>query len=415
MERVPELLNWLAEFMGPDWVSKQLQAFRSYERVAVRVLTIEEYHPFVRGLAEGAKMAATASPSQPLLVSPAAIRAASHAYDLKLVGLYMPSVLRSPGLLGRLRSSNGGAESLLFELAVGVHYLLHGCSVEFPELAGLGNTDVLIEWHSQSVEIQCKRKAPGSGRKVPNPLFKRLVALVGDAWSSAPWTYAIILECGDRLLKSHLPVLAEEINSRLVAGCQGPVQIVGGAYSLLVKKQGPRDYRVAAETFVQEIGEFFDDPTRPPHLALLDKLPMEHLEPGALSSPAYLLCRSRQHDSVLDNVMESFREGARQLEGARPGIVTVHMPEPITQDTLDRMAMPTALGDALRREFDDPNRSLSRAAAVVISGENLWPFKEGEWWAGFPGVVFRNEGAAHILPDEYSLLGRLPGMSSRTQ
>jgi hypothetical protein len=415
MDRVQELLDWLADFLGRAWVSRQLSVFKQLQRSSTRALTIRDFHPLVRGLAEGSTLGGTVSLSRPLEISRAAIRAATHAYDLRLVGHYMPSVVKSPNLRGRLLSTDGGAESLLFELAIGVHYLLQGCSVQFPELASCGNTDVLIQWNSHDIEIQCKRKSLGSGRKVPNSLFERLTLLISDAWSSANGAVVIIISCADRLASGDLQALASEINCRLRAGWQGKTELVDGAYSLAIESRGVAGSRVPAESLNSEFSPYFSDPTRPPHIALVDQLPIQLVVPTSVVSPAYFLCRSRQQDAVLDNVMESCREGARQLGCGRPGIVAVHVPEPITQDTLERMTAPTAIGDALRREFEDRGRSLSRAAAVVISGENFWPFYEGEWWGGFPGVLFRNESAASPLPDNYPLLGNPPATGEPTE
>jgi hypothetical protein len=407
MDRVPELLDWLADFMGQTWLTKQLHLFAQYQSAHTRVLTVPDFHPLVPGLADRAALPPTASPSEPLLLSPAAIRAASHAYDLQLVGHYIPAALRSPKLVSRLRS-RGDAISLLFELAVGAHYLLVGCDLRLPELTGDSNVDVVVSWGATEVEIQCKRKAEGSGRKVPNQLFRRLAVMITDTWRAADGEFVIVLECADRLTKSDLSTIAAEINGRLAAGWQGARHIKAAAYTLLMDRRGSAGHKVPGELLRKELEPFFHNPTYPPHVAMIDQLPIQLLEPSAPVSPAYFLCRSRQQDTVLDNVMESFREGARQLNGTKPGVVAVHVPEPITQETLDRMSMPTALGNALNREFEDRARSLSKAAAVVLSGENLWPFHGGEWWSGFPGIMFRNHSARLPLPRGYPSLGKPP-------
>jgi hypothetical protein len=407
MDRVPELLDWVADFMGQPWLTKHLQAFEQYKRAQARVVTVPDLHPLVPGLADRAALPTSASPSRPLALSPATIRAATYAYDLRLVGQYIPSALTSPKLVARLQKRND-AVSLLFELAVGVHFLLNGCDVRLPELTSDSNIDVLVNCGPTQVEIQCKRKAEGSGRKVPNKFFRRLVLMVSDAWRAADGDFTIVLECRDRLDKSDLSTLGAEINGRLAGGWQGTADVKEPAYTLTMERRGPAGDKVPAEALKKQLAPFFSDPTHPPHLALIDQLPIQLLEPAAPVSPAYFLCRSRQQDTVLDNVMESFREGARQVNGTKPGVVAVHVPEPITQETLDRMSMPTALGNALRREFEDPDRSLSKAAAVVISGENLWPFDKGEWWNRLPGVLFRNDNACPPIPRGCAMLGKRP-------
>lgn len=414
MDRAPELLDWLADLLGQAWVNEQIEAFREYQRAPARLLTIPGFHPLVPGLADRAGLPQTASPSNPLKLSRAVIMAATHAYDLQLVRQHVPPALKSRKLLGRLRSKRN-AGSLLFELAIAVHYLLQGCIVTLPELADDSNLDLLLNWRAKEIEIQCKQQAEGSGRKVPNPSFKRLTLMIADAWRSADGEFAIVVQCADRLNSSHLQALAQEISSRFAEGWQGETKLMNGAYWLGIERKGPADHRVPAETLEKELAPFFADLARPPHLALLDQLPVQLEEPTAPVSPAYFLCSSRQRDTVLDNVMDSFREGARQLSGTRPGIVAVHVPELITQQTLDRMKRPTALGDALRHEFEDPGRSLSKAAAVVISGENFWPFQQGEWSSGFSAVIFRNESADLPLPDDFALLGRLPATSEPTR
>ena len=414
IDRIPELMDWLISFLGEDWVRTKVQTYERRTRQRFRTISDPSTHPLVPGLAYYRRLKGVDSVGESAWLTQATLRAGSHAFDLRFVGNYIPGVLQSRSLLGRLRSTRNAA-SLLFELSVAVHYLLQNCGVQLPELTGNSRIDVLVEFGRHEIEIQCKRKALGSGRKIPNPLFDRLVEGIARSWAEAPGAFAIQLQCDDRLKAEHVPQLAARIAAALDGGWQGDMELIGGSYALSVRRVAPVERMMAAIDVLAMIGRFFDDPDRPAHVALLDWVPMELAAPDTRVNPAHFVCQSQKPDQVLDNVMDSFREGAGQLSGTRPGIVTVHIPEHITQDTLERMKTSTAVAHALHEEFAQPGRSLHKAAAAILSAENVSPFDRGVWSGDFPGVLFRNHIAKHSLPDRYPILGARPASRSETR
>jgi hypothetical protein len=340
------------------------------------------------------------------------MRSAADAWNLRFIDLYVPGALSSPKLKGRLQS-RGNAAALLFEINVAVHYLLQGCTVDLPEIAGDSIVDVLAKFDTYEVEIQCKRKSLGSGRKIPNPVFDRLVTAVYAAWSEAPGVFGIRLLCADRLDAAHLNELASSISALLKAGSTATVELIEGAYALSIEPIGPEGDLVQAGAGIERICGFFDDVSRPPHLALLDWAPGELRTCQTEVNPSYFLCRSVREDQVVDNVVESVREGARQLSGTRPGIVAVHIPEPVGRWTLERGQVPTALGQALGRAVQEPNASLRKASALLISGENVSALEGGTWCGDFPVLLLRNPAAHRPLPQQHPYAGVSSGKAGR--
>ena len=399
IDRVPDLLDWLVGFLGQQWYQRKLRALSVSKVGAARILTQTGVHPLVAGLAEYARMKTNGEDMTEAATSAAIMGTAADAWNLRFIGQYVPGALSSNSLIGRLKSDENAA-SLLFEINVAVHFLQQGCSVDLPEVTTDSPIDVLAKFDTYEVEIQCKRKGLGSGRKIPNPLFDRLVAEVYESWSEARSRFAIRLRCADRLDAGHVHHLGETISDCLKSGWTGTITVLGDSYTLTIEQIGPKDDLVQAGATIDRLYRLFDDLHRPPHLALLDWAPTELPRSDLPVNPSYFLCQSEREDRVLDNVLDSLREGARQLTGDKPGIVAVHIPEPVSRDTLERGLRPTALGLALGRSSEVPDASLGKASAVLISGESLSPFEGGVWCGDFPVVLFHNPRASHPLPQE---------------
>jgi hypothetical protein len=404
MQQVPDLLDGLLDLLGPQWYKRHFKAFSMSKVGRARVLTRNGVHPLVPGLADYHLAKTNNEDVTAGVMSEAMMRSAADAWNLRFIDLYVPGALSSPKLKGRLQS-RGNAAALLFEINVAVHYLLQGCTVDLPEITSDSIIDVLVKSDTYEVEIQCKRKSLGSGRKIPNPVFDRLVSAVYGAWSEAPGVFGIRLLCADRLHASHLNKLASSISALLRAGSTGTVELLEGAYTLRVEAIGREGELVEAAAGIDRISKFFDDVSRPPHLALLDWAPSELRTCQTKVNPSYFLCRSLREDQVVDNVVESLREGARQLSGTRPGIVAVHIPEPVSRWTVEGGQGPTALAQALDRAVEGPMASLRKASAVVITGENVSALEGGTWCGDFPALVLDNPMAKHPLPAEHPFAG----------
>jgi hypothetical protein len=412
MQQVPDLLDWLLDFLGAQWYKRRLKAFSMSKVGKARVLTRNGVHPLVPGLADYHLAKTNNENVTAGVMSEAMMRSAAEAWNLRFIAAYVPGALSSPKLKGRLKSRENAA-ALLFEINVAVHYLLQGCTVDLPEIAGDSTIDVLAKFDTYEVEIQCKRKSLGSGRKIPNPVFDRLVTAVYGAWSEAPGAFGIRLLCADRLDAAHLNELAGSISALLKAGSTETVELRGGAYTLSIERIGPEGALVQAGAGIERICRFFDDVSRPPHLALLDWAPGELRTCQTEVNPSYFLCRSVREDQVVDNVVESVREGARQLSGAGPGIVAVHIPEPVSRWTVERGQGATALGQALGRAVEEPMASLRKASALLISGENVSALEGGTWCGDFPALLLHNPMAQHPLPAEHPHVGASSAKTGR--
>jgi hypothetical protein len=106
-------------------------------------------------------------------------------------------------------------KSFLFEIDVATHFFARGLDVQFVDLKGSGNCDLLVSNGEEIIEIECKTKSADAGRKIVRPNFYLLCDVLAAKLSPLTESFALLFKCDGRLSGSQefFYQVAEEIRA----------------------------------------------------------------------------------------------------------------------------------------------------------------------------------------------------------
>lgn len=401
LEKALNLAKWLIDFLGQDFAKKQKAKLRKVQQMwGDYAYLASNLHPLLPSILYYESWTPQYDTDGALLVPVEILPLATVAYQIQLFRKDWddgPEGRNTTCLRTRLRAEE--ALAMLFELRAATHYLLAGYRTELVSIKDHRAVDVLVQTPTATIEIECKSRKSGSGRKVPDELFNQLVGMIGPAVQRSENIYGISLECVDRLDSRHLHEIAIGISRRIKRDEIGSFEPMDRAYWVEIKKLGPKGARIPLERAKRLLEPYVDDRQRPCHCAL-GWLPNPDDDPIQPVNPMYFVTRSRKPDSVLDRILEVSSKGVSQLSGTCPGIVAIHIPAPIDRQDLQALTRSGALYNAICQEFQ--KRKWAKVSAVAFVAEGPVPIKAGAL-GNHLVLVYPNPNADMSLPEGFKV------------
>lgn len=287
--------------------------------------------------------------------SDALLQAAGYAYVLNRI-VHRGSDRLTSGLRGSLLDDDT-VRSILFEIDIATHFFRRNYDVEFMDLEGKANYDLLVSDGSVNLEIECKRKSADAGRKISRADFYLLADILFSRLADSRKRVLIDLNCEGRmgLDQSLFAKLADQISKTLDNQADsGQVEHIRFEIKYL-----PSDLRINSDEEAARILAPYGAGSA--HFGILSGKDTTLIVKGG----------STQRDKVLKAIYEELKHGATQFSATRPALLACFI-EDIDDSSWSELAQNSGLQIITHRLFSPAERShLLR----VVYSSNQTPVK----------------------------------------
>lgn len=402
--KIPYHVEWLATFIGKDFIQKQLQKYRQnegrYKSKLYLLPRLFERNPLIPVFAAFEDWQASNN-NLNFPLSPEIMQLAADAHNVQLLCSDW-DILRNEKtqeiVKKRLQAEPDG---ILLEFRVATHYVLSGYNVDLRSIKKNDPPDIMVHSGSSGVEIECKVQQVDTGLKIKNVDFRRLLEIVIPAVNLAKLTYGITLQCTDLLHAKDRDVLGKVISDRIRRDEDGEWELEDGLYYLKIIKLGDKGYQIPIMQAQKLIEPYWQDMSKQPYSAL-GWHPLDAYTPSSAQkpvSPWYFICQSLKSDKIIDSISDTIKEANDQLSGRYPGVVAIHIPQNINWRQIQDNH---PLIQTLQQEFGKPTRK--KVTAVVFSSERPLIFNADIIDMGKPNFCVYNPHAEHKLPNGFKVI-----------
>lgn len=419
LDQVPALLDWLIDLLdssGP-WVTARVQEFEerrlSWQQRPYKVLTSPEPNPLVPGIADYCRWA-KAHRSDVVKELPASILpAATYAYYLQDLRSFWDSAAGEgrKRLVARLKGKQETI-GLLFEIRTAWHYQALGYEMIPAFITEDSPNEILVSDSGWTVEVQCKAKSLGFGRKVPHQTFNALLGhlekRIGNLSSVPP--YAIIIRPVDRLQEKDLDALASTIATLRQQRWQGTQWMLKNRYRVTLKQLGPIGHKRPVDQAMALARPYVASRKERFHIAMTYTLHSWPPKVYKYVNPEFVACCSVKPDRVLRTLMRTFSEARDQLSSDLPGVVMICLSEPVDWAKLPANA---SLVQAVKSRFLKGGK-WAKVGAIVFCSPDPLKLGYGTLEDALRGFALYNHMASRPLPEEFRLLMKEPEAISST-
>ncbi len=295
-----------------SWTGERRWA-KKIEKLA-KLPQLSEQNLYVRYLAR--KNPLTSAINEFFLLDRSGKSVARHASDalMKAAGyVYVLNRIIHQGS-GRLESASRGSlldddtvRSFLFEIDIATHFFRRGFDVEFTDLEGKANCDLLVSNDDMSLEIECKRKSADAGRKIARSDFFLLADILFSRLKDVRERFLIDIDCEGRMGSDQMlfSKLADELRDHLHSKVNsGQIEHIRFEITYL-----PSDLVIRSnETAAEVLAPYWAGSA---HFGIL----------SGKDTTLIIKCESTKADRVLKAIYEELREGATQFSNAGPAVL----------------------------------------------------------------------------------------------
>ena len=247
----------------------------------------------------------------------------------------------------------------LFELDIAIHFFRCACDVQFIDLWGLGNFDLLISNGQQELEVECKTKSVDAGRKITRGNFYLLCDVLPSQLAPFKESYAVFFKCDGRLSES------QQLFSRVsdeIAECMASEREDGEVEGLRfeLRKLSPGLQIRTDEEAAMVLAPRWS--------------PQAHYFVLSNRETFIIGCESADTDRVLKSIYEDLKKGASQLSKSRPSLLACQIRE-LEDDSWDKLASNSGLAQWTGRLLRNPERN--HVNYVTYSSDRTPPKRTG--------------------------------------
>lgn len=272
--------------------------------------------------------------------SDALLKAAGHTYVLNRIAYHGGGRLK-----GALKGSildDDTVRSFLFEIDVATHFFRQGWDVEFVDMEGKANYDLLVSDGKICLEIECKRKSADAGRKITRPEAYLLADIIFSRLQESQRRFLVDINCQGRMGSDQkvFSKLADELRKHVLTGVSsGRVdhirfEITHLPWNLVIKSN---------EEAGKVLARYYSGSA---HFGIL----------SGKDTTIVVKCESMKADRVLRAIDEELRRGATQFSYTRPALLACFIEE-IDDSAWTELAGKSGLKNMTSTLFSSGNRS----------------------------------------------------------
>jgi hypothetical protein len=214
-----------------------------------------------------------------------------------------------------LKAENGFA-ALYLELSLAQRLLTWGFDIEFPDMEGRGQFDLLISQGTFSAEVECKSQSADAGRQIHRKHFYRLMDILQRSSSPEHQGHRVIVAV----------TLAGRLSADLAQQLLLADAIKGLVESDAISAAKGNGFELRKVRF-EDVPGVDESPHAPKALMVaLNKAFGSNLHVanwGASDNAHLLVMRSTKEDDPSFVTLEAMRKGASQLSKARPSFLAL--------------------------------------------------------------------------------------------
>jgi hypothetical protein len=380
---VAPAMDWIGELIGAA-LDKRVGAFKVQERKnPLLVRHFCDAFPLEFALAKARQYRRDTGGRVPMKEE------YSHLYGF-LAAAYrvhaaLPSMAKKPfegRLQGSMRDANG-FRPFAYEISMATHFMQQKWDIEFIDYSGLDCFDLLARKGSVEIEVECKCTSGDAGRKIHRQEVNRLADLL----------LPIITKLGERAGCHRVLVTIPNRLGKSNDDLSGIVEIVASA----IQQQGSSSGHLAKAEYIFDSITTWPRPDRAPddakvffeqrfgitnaHLVFHDR--------GDFSVIAVMI-RSLEADNLTETMASTAKEAADQCTGKRPALLTLHIPDEISQSGLQTLLKtPNGLHAIAHAVFQNKKRQHVDAIAFTVP-PSIKPYAPGAMLLSGDLIVLHN-------------------------
>lgn len=286
------------------------------------------------------------------------MRVAAYAYVINRLVRHGSEHLRKK-VRGFL-SDDSHVRGLLFELDIAIHFFHRGHNVDFMDLEGKAEYDLLVSYEPHELEVECKRKSADAGRKIPRSAVYMLSDILFARLSRIGKRFILKVGCQDRMKADQAIFLriAKEVEKAVQ---QDEESLESAGFQIAIEYL-PRDLRVKSdEEAISVIRPYVSSHA---HFSIL----------SSRDTTVIIKSESMQRDNMLKAIYEELKQGAGQFSKTRPALLACFI-EDIDDEAWDALRAESGLGAVAGRLFKNLERS--HVQIVAYSSDRTPPIREG--------------------------------------
>jgi hypothetical protein len=321
-----------------------------------------------------------------LPIGPEFDRLYSFAVPAMRIHQQLPTSGRKPfeGKLQDFVNGTFGARPFAYEVGIATHLMQKGWDVEFSDLCGLGQFDLLARAGSDEIEIECKTSSGDTGRKVHQQEVNRLADILmpfTEELADVPGCHLIKIIVPDRLAASNATLL--ELAELARASCQSGEIHTEAADVAYRREMLPEWPDPATDSNARD---FFERLLGGDNLHIFFHVRRGH-------AVVAVNVASKKPDKVVAALSKDAVTAAKQCSGTRPAIVAMQLIDPIEPDQLGTMLYTSnGLHKIAHSVFKSDGRAHVDSIMFTVP-QRLLPTSSSERRMSAPVMVLQNDKA----------------------
>ena len=232
-------------------------------------------------------------------------------------------------------------KGFLFEIDLAIHFFRLGYEVQFADLLGQAQYDLLVSNDEHELEVECKRKSIDAGRKIKKGDFYLLADILFAVLKTSERRFAILIKSSGRLGadQGFFKTVATTVAELLKSG--GKDAKIGNLEVIIEPLPSDLEIRAHSEA-TKTIAPFHSSSA---YYAVFSN---QH-------TTFIIKCESANKIEVLDAIYDELKKGASQLSGRRPSLLACLIEE-LEDEDWEILRTGSGLAAVATRLFSNPSR-----------------------------------------------------------